>query len=295
MWAAGVAVVLALAAPTTALADTQPPPAAYVQAVQQAYDIIRQASPQDPAPAAGALRVLEAGTGQTQPEIVYDLSIHPPDYADARVRLEALLAALGRPVSTSDPTLAQQRLHDVMSMSRYDALHRPPSALDRALQWINDRINDLYGLLFGHPGGARAPEWVLMAIGAVALLVIAIVVFRSARGRLSETAAGAPAGPRPAADYFADADRFAAGGDRVRAIRALCAGVAATLAGEKTWEGSPLTVREIFMRAPDSTGLQPLLQPFEAAVYGGRDIDETTYARAAAAAAAYRRPLEEAA
>lgn len=267
----------------------------YVQAVQQAYDITRQASPQDPGPAANALSVLEAGTGQTQSEIIDDLTLKPPDYADANARLVALLDALGHPASTSDPALAKQRLHDVMSTSRYDALHRPPSLLDQFLQWVNDRVNAVLAFLFGRPGGARAPEWLFYVVGIGALIAVAVVVFRSVRGRLSDGAATGPLGPRPAADYFADADRFAAQRDRVRAIRALCAGVAATLAGEKSWEGSPLTVREIFKRAPDAQGLQALLQPFEAAVYGGRDVDEAAYERAAAAAARYRAPVEEAA
>lgn len=280
--------------PVAAIADPPPPPD-YVQAVQQAYDIIRDASPSDPGPAANALRVLTSGTGKSQPEIMNDLALRPPDYADARARLAALLDALGRPASTSDPASAKQRLHDVMSMARYDALHRPPSLLDRFFQWVSDRINDFFSLLLGRPGGTRAPEWLFYIVGIAALAAIAVVVFRSARGRLTEAAAIGASGPRPAADYFADADRLVAQGDRVRAIRALCAGVAATLAGEKTWEGSPLTVREIFMRAQDSSSLQALLQPFEAAIYGGRDVDEATYQKAAAAAAPYRRPVAEAA
>lgn len=246
-------------------------------------------------PAARAARILTAGTGRTQPEIVADLNARPPDYADARARLDALLAALSDPASTADPALAKQRLHDVMSMSRYDALHRPPSLLDRIAQWISDRINALLALLFGRRGGARAPDWLFYLFGIAALIAVAVIVFRSARGRLGEAASAAPAGPRPAADYFADADRLAARGDRVRAIRALCAGVAATLAGERTWEGSPLTVREIFQRAPDAARLDALLEPFEAAVYGGRPVDRAAYERAAGVAASYRRPTEVAA
>lgn len=264
---------------------------AYRQAVQQAYDLIKDASGSDPAPAQSAVKVLVAGTGRTQPEIIADLNLRPPAYEDARTRLAALLTALGAPASTADPALATQRLHDVMSMSRYDPLHRPPSLLDRIGQWINDRINDLIALLFGNRGGARAPDWVFYAIGLAGLAAVGVLVFRAARGRLDRSALAPPPGPRPAADYFADADRFSAREDYVRAIRSLCAGVAATLAGERTWEGSPLTVREIFMRAPDSVGLTVLLQPFEAAIYGGRDVDRATYERAAAVAAPYRRPV----
>jgi len=54
-------------------------------------------------------------------------------------------------------------------------------------------------------------------------------------------------------------------------------------------------VREIFQRAPDFAGLRPLLLPFEAAVYGGRDVDVATYERAAQVAARYRHPVEAAA
>jgi len=81
----------------------------------------------------------------------------------------------------------------------------------------------------------------------------------------------------------------------VGAIRALCAGVAGTIAGEHTWAGSPLTVREIFQRTHDSARLRPLLLPFEAAVYGGRDVDAATYERAELAAAPFRKPAQEAA
>jgi hypothetical protein len=140
------------------------------------------------------------------------------------------------------------------------------------------------------------PDYVFYILGAIVVAMIAVVVFSSTRGRFAEGAiAGRPAGPRAPADYFAEADRLAAAGDRVGAIRALCAGVAATLAGERTWEGSPLTVREIFQHAPDPVSLRPLLVPFEAAVYGGREVDQATYDRAVRVAAPFRRPSELAA
>jgi len=41
--------------------------------------------------------------------------------------------------------------------------------------------------------------------------------------------------------------------------------------------------------------LNPLLRPFEAAVYGGRDVDEKTYEQGAAVAARFRIPVEKAA
>src|SRR5882672_5224601 len=244
-----------------------PPPPGYRQAVENAYQLVRSAAAGDAAAAQKAEAALRAGTGPTQPEIIDDLRQKPPDLIDAKARLLALLAALNEPADTADPAAAQQRLHDVLAMPRYDALHRPPSLLDRFVQWVGDRINQLLRLLFG-----------------------------AGRGRFAEgVIGGQPTGPRAPADYFAEADALAARGDRVGAIRALCAGVAGTLSGERTWEGSPLTVREIFQRAPDPAHLRPLLMPFEAAVYGGRDVDAATYERAARVAAPFRRPASAAA
>ena len=275
-------------------ADPLPPPT-YVEAVRQAYNLIQGASPSDTVPARAALRVMVDGTRGTQPEILADLSARPPLYGDARQRLAALLAALDHPADTSDPGLAQQRLRDVMSMSRYDALHRPPSLFARFYQWVRDRIAALLRLLFGGAAGSQTTGLWLEAVGVLVVLAVIIVIVRASGGRFGAPAGFEPGGPRPAADYFADADRLAAKGDRVGAIRALCAGVASTLAGERSWDGSPLTVREIFQRTPDFASLRPLLLPFEAAVYGGRDVDAATYAQAEQVAARFRRSVEAAA
>jgi hypothetical protein len=287
---------IALAALLAATALLSAPVAAdttasdYRQALADTLNIVQSAQPGDTTAAQNALRVLTAGTGTTQPEVIADLEEHPPDFSDAGLRLRVLLAAIDNPAATSDPSLAQQRLHDVLSMHRYDALHQPPSFFDRLGQWIQDRVSQFLKALFGGVGpGGVVPDWVVYAIALAVMAVVVFVVFRSARGRLSgEFAAAMPKGPQAPADYFAEADRLAAKGDRVGAVRALCAGVAATLAGERTWEGSPLTVREIFRRAPDPASLNPLLRPFEAAVYGGREVDQDAYDRAAAVAARYR-------
>jgi len=296
-WRVPAAVLSALAwvLVTATVATADPPPAPYAEAVQRAYNLIQGASPPETAPAAAAVRVLSSGVGDTQPEIIADLDARPPQYDDASKRLAALLAALGQPATTSDPALAQQQLHQVMSMSRYDALHRPASLLDRIYQWVQDRITALLRLLFGGGAGSQATFTWLEVVGVLVVLAVIIVIVRASGGRFGASAGVAPGGPRPPADYFAEADRLAAKGDRVGAIRALCAGVASTLAGERSWDGSPLTVREIFQRAPDFAGLRPLLLPFEAAVYGGREVDPATYAKAEQVAARYRRPVEAAA
>jgi hypothetical protein len=288
-------VALILATPVQTAADGSAN-ALYRQAVHDALALARNAPPNDTNAAQQAVSILEAGTGLTQPEIVADLDRNPPAFDDAVSRLQTLLDALDRPADTSDPAQAQQRLHDVLSMHRYDALHRQPSWLDRLQQWVRDRINDLLNIFRREAGAPPLPHYVFYILGAVVVAAVTLLIFSSTRGRFAEgVRAGRPAGPRAPADYFAEADLLAGAGDRVRAIRALCAGVAATLTGERTWEGSPLTVREIFQHAPDPASLRPLLVPFEAAVYGGRDVDEATYQRAVQVAAPFRRPSELAA
>jgi hypothetical protein len=287
-------VAAGLAWPVTAIADAS----RYQQAVQDTLAIVTSAQPGDIAAAQRAQAVLEAGTGQSQPEIIADLKLRPPDFQDAGLRLNRLRDALAAPVGTADPAQSQQQLHQVLSMQRYKALHQPPGPLDRLGQWIGDRIRDFLNFLFGGSGNGAPgiPFAYFYVLGAIAVAVAAVVIFRSTRGRLAESAsAGASFGPRAPADFFAEADRRAAAGDHVGAIRALCAGVAGTIAGEHTWAGSPLTVREIFSRTKDSARLRPLLLPFEAAVYGGRDVDAATYARAELAAAPFRKPAQEAA
>jgi len=292
---AGAAAICAWAQVTVS-ADS-PAPTPYRQAVSDAYDIVSRAAPGDVEAAHQAAAVLQSGTGSSQPEILADLAQQPPDFKDAAARLQALLGALDRPAAIADPAAAQSKLDQVLAMHRYDALHQPPSALDRLGQWLTDRFKEFLRFLFGSNAiGGVIPPWVVYGIGIVVIALVGLVVFRSTRGRFGGEFAGlTAAGPRAPADFFAEADRLAAKGDRVGALRALCAGVAATLAGERTWEGSPLTVREIFQRAPDPVSLRPLLLAFEAAVYGGRDVDAATYERAATVASRFRGPLAEAA
>ena len=71
-------------------------------------------------------------------------------------------------------------------------------------------------------------------------------------------------------------------------MRALAGAVAAALAGDRAWELSPLTVRELFARAPDPAALRPLLVAFEGAAYGVRRPAPAAYRLAEAAAAPFR-------
>jgi hypothetical protein len=99
-----------LAWPVTAIADAS----TYLQAVEDTIAIVSSAQPGDVAAAQKALVVLEAGTGQTQPEIIADLQLRPPDFKDAGARLNRLRDSLAAPAGTADPAQAQQQLHQVM-------------------------------------------------------------------------------------------------------------------------------------------------------------------------------------
>jgi hypothetical protein len=234
--------------------------------------------------------VLTGPVGDTQPEILADLRRQPPDLADADSRLTALEKALESPADTPDPTRARQELHRILALPRYDAMRASPSPLDSVIGWVIQRVLDfLAGLGFG--GGGRAIIGLLLMAFVVAALVIAALLLRDARTRRRQRlAAGIASARQLAADRFADADRRAAAGDYVGALRALAGGVSAALGGEEAWDVSPLTVRELFRRADRPDALRPLLLPFEAAVYGHRAADATVYAGAAAAAAPYRGP-----
>ncbi len=256
--------------------------------MDQAYVLVRDATPANAATAAAqAIQVLTAA-GVDEPEVIDDLSTSPPDLLDARARLQAILAAIDDPARSSDPGGDQQALHTVLAMHRYDALRAPPSLLDRFLTWLR---NEIANLLNGIAAGSALPTLaIVFAVGLVIVAVAVILIVLSRRQSWSSPTVGKDSvEARSAADYFARADDLARVHRYAEALRALCAAVAAALGDERTWDSSPLTVREIFSRAPNPASLSPLLVPFEAFVYGGRDVDAETYRRAAQLADAYRR------
>lgn len=260
----------------------------YADSVDRALDILRAAPADDRSAARRAAEVLEAGTGQSQPEILSDLRREPPDVPDARDRLSALSQAARSPVFAPEPAKARRAVHDILAEPRYAALRQGPSLADL----IKTEVIRLVLLLLGLAASAVAGGlWTaLAAAGVVVLAAAAVAVGRYARwverpqARLPQGAA-AGAGRR---DRFLEADRLAAAGDYAGAIRELASGVAVTLGDELTWKASPLTVRELFSRASSPASLRPLLLAFEAAVYGARPPDRETYQRAEAAAAPFR-------
>jgi hypothetical protein len=218
--------------------------------------------------------------------VLGDLSSRPPRFADAARRLLAVEAALDRQAAPANAGEADARLRSILAESRYAA--NGPSLLDRVLGWLVEQLVKLLSAVAGGGGGmARLVEVVLaLAVG----VAIAVFLGRSIWSRRGGAAEAAPdqSRPRPAVDWFAEADRRAATGDYPGALRALTSAVATAIGGEGAWETSPLTVRELFLRSARIEPLRPLLIPFEASVYGHREPDAQVYARAVGVAQPYR-------
>lgn len=278
-----VASVIALAAlAQPARADD----AGYLAAIRQTRAICQAAAAGDQVAAASAVTTLRQGTGESQSEAIGDLEANPPRFGVAAQRLLAVETALGQPASPQDPARAATDLRSILSESRYQA--NGPSLLDRIEAWLLEQLGRLLMFLAGGSGNiGRLIE--LAGAGAVGVALL-VFLFRSLWSRLGGGTATMAARPRPrhAVDWFAEADRLAARGDFPAALRALTSGVATALGGEGAWDTSPLTVRELFVGAAQADRLGPVLIPFEASVYGHRQPDAATYARAAEVAAAFR-------
>jgi hypothetical protein len=280
------AVVLGLGMAEATAAAAQ----SYADSVDQALHTVRQAAGDERQAGRLAADQLEAGTGQSQPEILGELRADPPNLADARVRLAALSKAARSPAFTPEPGRAKAALRDIVADPRYAGLQSGPSLGDRltylallALVWLLERLGR----------GGLPLLWALGGAGAATLAAVVVLLALATRGRgRREAGLTARSVEEIARDRFAEADRLAALGDLTAAVRALAGAVAAALGDDRDWDRSPLTVREIFARAVEPARLRPLLLVFEAAVYGAMPPDEEAYAGATAAAAPFRRTPE---
>jgi hypothetical protein len=263
----------------------------YTSSIHRALTLVQFAERGDEPSRQQALQVLQNAPGPRQPEIVADLQAQPARLSDADQRLQALFTALQARVDTPDPERARQQLESVLAKPRYAGLTSGPSLVDRILGTVTTAIGNLLRWLGANNVHLNIPVWVWLALAAAAILGIIAWPIRGALSRGGRDVA-APRAPSMAAlpvDFFADADRLAAAGDYVAAIRALAGGVSGRLSGERMWDRSPFTVRELFQRAEHPESLRPLLRSFEEASYGRRLPDQMTYARALEAARPYRR------
>ncbi len=277
--------LLAPQAPTPVLASEADD---YTNAIHRALALVQFAERGDVPSRQQAITVLIQATGNAQPEILRDLRAEPPDLNDADQRLQALYAALQARVDTPDPGQAAQHLQHVLSMPRYSGLSAGPSLVDQLLAAIFQGIRALLSWLGLGRTNLPTAFWLgltLLALAAIVVLTIRGGFSRGGRAALMRSAAPSR---RPAVDYFGEADRLASTGDYLAAIRALAGGVATGISGERAWDQSPFTVRELYARSPSADALRPLLISFEEASYGHRAPDAAMYQRAEDAAAAYR-------
>jgi len=262
----------------------------YTNAVHRALTLVQFAERGDLPSIQQAIDVLVQETGRSQPEILRDLRQAPPDLADADQRLQALYTTLQARVDTPDPASARDQLQRILSQPRYSGLRAGPSLLEQILSFIVHKIADF--LSWAGVGNLRlnVPIWVWLGLGLAVVILIVVWLMRGVLGRGGRGArVRADRLPgRPHLDFFADADRLAAGHDYAAAIKALAGAVSVRLRGEQAWEHSPFTVRELFQQSDRAEGLRPLLLSFEEASYGHRTPDAAAYARAAEAAAPYR-------
>jgi hypothetical protein len=234
--------------------------------------------------------VLATAPGPSQPEILHDLNAYPPNLSDADQRLQALYTALQARVDTSDPERASQQLNSVLSMPRYVGLTSGPSIVERILGAIFRAVGSFLGWLGLGNFHPSIPLPILLALTVLIILGIIVWPIRGglSRGGRETVPRATPAAARPSVDFFADADRLAAAGDFLGAIQALTGGVTVRISGERAWDRSPFTVRELFARTEHPEVLRPLLRSFEEASYGRRAPDGPMYAQAVEAAQRYR-------
>ena len=283
---AALVLVLAAALPASASQADD-----YTNAIHRALTLVQFAERGDTPSIGQALQVLATAPGPNQPEILRDLGSDPPNLTDADQRLQALYAALQARVDTPDPQRASQLLNNVLSMPRYVGLVSGPSIVDRIVDGVASALGRFFRWLGISNLRLGLPLWVWLGLAALFILGVIAWPIRSVFGRGGREAVPRATSSvvRPTVDFFAEADRLAAAGDYLGAIQALTGGVTVKISGERAWDRSPFTVRELFSRSEQPEQLRPLLRSFEEASYGRRAPDRPMYAQAVEAARRYRR------
>ncbi|MCK9878806.1 DUF4129 domain-containing protein [Frankia sp. Ag45/Mut15] len=134
---------------------------------------------------------------------------------------------------------------------------------NRVLNWIGDRVVDLWSWLFprGDTGGSHAP-----GLGALSLVIVAVIVLGAARwwlGPLRRTAAARRAAPdelasaRTATQLRAEADQQAAAGQYALAMRSRLRAIVRMLTDKGVLEPRPgRTAGELVGEVSRATGGQ---------------------------------------
>ncbi len=263
----------------------------YTNAIHRALTLVQFAERGDTPSIGQALQVLATAPGPSQPEILRDLGAEPPNLIDADQRLQALYSALQARVDTPDPERASQELNSVLTMPRYVGLTSGASIVDRIVGAVTGALGRFLRWLGVGNLHLNIPLWIWLGLAALFILGIIAWPLRGtlSRGGREAVSRSTPSAVRPSVDFFAEADRLAASGDFLGAIQALTGGVTVSISGERAWDRSPFTVRELFQRTEQPELLRPLLRSFEEASYGHRAPDRPMYTQAVEAAQRYRR------
>lgn len=159
-----------------------------------------------------------------------------------------------------------------------------PSVLQRVLDWIDERVDDLLRAAGGiSPGGA----WGVLVLLVVAVLVVVVVRWRLGRFTRSDrrTAAVLDAVVRTADEHRALADRAAAAGDFDEAVRETMRALVRGLEERAVLDPRPgRTAGEVARDVRDAlpAAADPVARAarvFDETVYGRRGADAETYER----------------
>src|SRR2546430_8201063 len=189
--------------------------------------------------------------------------------ASAHERLQAVYTRSRAWVNSPTRASARDQLQRILAQPRYSGLRAGPSLLEQILSFIVHKIADFLSWAGVGNLHLNVPIWVWLGLGLAVVILIVVWLMRGVLGR-----GGREARVRvdrlsghPRLDFFADADRLAAGHDYASAIKALAGAVSVRLRGEQAWEHSPFTVRELFQQSDQAEGLRPLVLLFEGAKY----------------------------
>lgn len=166
---------------------------------------------------------------------------------------------------------ARREAEDILAERRFRDPDLP-SPLEGPLTWIGDRIQDVFGLLFGWIEGPGELPWLLL--GALVVLVTGLVALLLARRRPEVEGAGSGRAASMSRlspdDLEREADADEARGDHARAVRLrFRAGLMRLAAQGVIPRAAAITNREVarLTRAPS---FPPVARSFDEITYGHR-------------------------
>ena len=211
-----------------------------------------------------------------------DLDRDPADLADARTRLQTLLAAFALPPNSvaNDPHAALGTLHDVYTQDQFAGLgQRAPS--EDFFSRFGRGILDVITWIASHTVGAIGLVPTLILVGLLIAGIVAFVVLRLQRAGTRTMGGGAAREPTPhGLDADAEwrlAEEAAARSDHREAVRhAFRSALLAVAARGRLRVDAAWTTSELLARARGDADLVAALAPaaasFDQAWYSGRIV-----------------------